>query len=278
MNISFFAKKHFYHKADGHLMRGSSIIRAEQIAEYLGAKINPIEGYENDICIYVKPSVKIFTAEFMKDLFRGKRNYLDIIDGYNWISYLSSINRDIPVIVCSQHDQEYLSSILDNEIVFIPQHSCNFERERKETREVKTIGIIGARLGNKQIPKDLEKRLNDIGLKLVVYSSFKRRSDIIKFYKSIDLQVIWRPWKKELSNPLKIVNAISFGVPTVALDELAFKELGGYYISVTNIEELISKIQMLKSNPELYRFYAEKGIVKSEEYHISNIAEIYKRL
>src|SRR3990167_7107951 len=39
----------------GHVMRVSSMIRGDQIAEYLGAKVNPTEGYENDICIYIKP-------------------------------------------------------------------------------------------------------------------------------------------------------------------------------------------------------------------------------
>lgn len=35
----------------GHLMRVSSIIRGEQIADYLGAKKNPESGYENDTTI-----------------------------------------------------------------------------------------------------------------------------------------------------------------------------------------------------------------------------------
>ena len=33
---------------------GSGIIRGEQVAHKLGAKLNPTSGYEDDVCIYVK--------------------------------------------------------------------------------------------------------------------------------------------------------------------------------------------------------------------------------
>ena len=43
--ISIFAKKSFRHP-DGHQMRVTSIIRGWQVAEHLGAKLNPTEGYD----------------------------------------------------------------------------------------------------------------------------------------------------------------------------------------------------------------------------------------
>ena len=70
MDISFFAKPPFLNVSPnvpyvfdgkpikrGHLLRVSSLIRGNQMAEYLGGKLNPTEGYENDVCIYVKPHV-----------------------------------------------------------------------------------------------------------------------------------------------------------------------------------------------------------------------------
>jgi hypothetical protein len=276
-DLTFFAKRRFFHVSDGHLMRGSSIIRADQIVEATGAKLNPTDGYDNDVCIYVKPSTKSL-GDANHHLFTGGHPYLDVIDGYQWIEYLFHENPTLPVIACSLWDYETLTRKLKNKVVFIPQQNCNFERFRRDRKEVTTVGMIGCRLGNKYVPEDLEKRLNDVGLKLHVYGEFKKREDVVNFYKNIDIQLVWRPWKKHLSNPLKIVNASSFGIPTVALKENAFKELDGYYLPVETIEELIEQVQALKSSPELYADYSKRCIEKSEEYHISNVVKMYQKL
>ena len=57
-DISFFAKPPQFRKRTScceypHLLRGSSLIRAWQMAEYMGAKLNPTSGYENDVLIYI---------------------------------------------------------------------------------------------------------------------------------------------------------------------------------------------------------------------------------
>ena len=56
MSISIFAKKTSRGRGN-RLQRVSSMIRGVQVAEQIGAKLNPEEGYENDVCIYVKPHV-----------------------------------------------------------------------------------------------------------------------------------------------------------------------------------------------------------------------------
>ena len=61
----------------GHLMRVSSMIRGDQIADYIGAKLNPSSGFEDDVCIYVKPHVERPPFDF-----KGKKSYLDIVDGW----------------------------------------------------------------------------------------------------------------------------------------------------------------------------------------------------
>jgi hypothetical protein len=43
MGISFFTKK-----------GGSGEIRGKQVAEYIGARLNPETNFEKDLCIYVK--------------------------------------------------------------------------------------------------------------------------------------------------------------------------------------------------------------------------------
>ena len=111
MNLSIFAKNPFRHKRDGHLMRCSSIIRGEQIATFIGAKLNPSKGYENDVCIYVKPHIKP-GYEFV---FEGKP-YLDIIDGRALIETAKK-HRHLPVIACSKWSAKYLSRLVNNKII-----------------------------------------------------------------------------------------------------------------------------------------------------------------
>src|SRR3990167_10303093 len=114
-NISIFAKPSFLNvnpgqpfkertkPPRGHLMRVSSTIRGDQIADQIGAKLNPTEGYENDVNIYVKPMVQ--KGDDFK--FEGKP-YLDIIDGHN-LAMVAKRHPEVTMIVCSQADMEVMS-------------------------------------------------------------------------------------------------------------------------------------------------------------------------
>jgi len=276
-NLTFFAKKRFFSRGDRHLMRGSSIIRGVQIAQYLGAKLNPLEGYEDDVCIYVKPHTG---SLYRQQPPLAKNAYIDVVDGWNIVMYLQK-NPDIPVIACSRHDYELFSSKLKkSKVYFIPQQNCNFERFVSPQRgEIKTIGIIGSPSGTKkQFLKDFQEKIENLGLKLWVYTSFKKREDVLNFYKEIDLQLVWRPFKTRTRNPLKIVNSASFGVPTVALDEEAFGEVEGCYFPVKNEDEAVEQIKELMGSPQIYDECSKRCLAKGEEYHISKIAELYKKL
>lgn len=257
----------------GHLMRVSSMIRGDQIADQIGAKFNPTEGYENDTCIYVKPMVRK-GDDFV---FEGRKSYLDIVDGHN-LGQLLLEHPEVGVIVCSQADFDTMSSIIPNEMVVIPQHHCNYNRERRTRQGIKTVGVIGTTNAFPLLPRDLKPELRKRGIELLEYSRFFSRQDIIDFYKKIDIQIIWRPYKKLLSNPLKMVNAASFGIPTIALDEKAFKEMEGCYIPINSLEGFLSRLDELQADPILYSDYAQKCLEKAEEYHIENIGKLYKEL
>lgn len=256
----------------GHLMRVSSMIRGDQIADQIGAKLNPTEGYENDTCIYVKPMVRKgddFT-------FEGKP-YLDIIDGHN-LGQLLNKHPEVPAIVCSQIDMETMSGVISNKIIFIPQHHCNFNREKRTRTEVKTVGVIGTRGAFPMLPEELRKELEKRGMELIEFSRFFSRQDIIDFYMKIDVQMVWRPYKKLLSNPLKLVNGASFGIPTIALDERAFEEMKGCYIPVTTFKEFLVQLDRLRTTPDMYIYYSENCIDRAERYHIERVGEMYKEL
>jgi len=259
----------------GQLMRVSSMIRGDQIAEAIGARLNPPQGYENDVCIYVKPRVQK-GDDFN---FEGRKNYLDIIDGHN-LGQLALKHPEVDVIVCSQVDYETMSKVIPNKIILIPQHHCNFERQKRIRTKLTQVGVIGSRGAFPHLPDGLRKALAERGMELVEYSQFYTRQDIIDFYMSIDLQIVWRPYKKLLSNPLKIVNASSFGVPTIALDEPAFKEVEDCYVRIKSFDEFLVKLDKIRLNRNQYEFtgFFQRMIEKAEEYHIDNIAKLYKEL
>lgn len=276
MSVSFFFKTPYQAKRDHHLQRVSSIIRGIQIAEYIRGKVNPTDGYQEDVCIYVKPHVKSF-----EDFNFEGHPYLDIIDGWSLLT-LAQKHQEVTIITCSYHDFEYVSSQVTNRVLLIPQQHCNFERIHRIRKEVKIAGVIGTKEAFRFIPNSFYEEFNKRGMELVAYSDFRSRQDIINFYKGIDLQVVWRPYMKRanipLSNPLKIVNAASFGIPTLALDEPAFHEMNGCYVPIYNTKQFFMRLDRIRTNTAMYEEYSKKCLEMSEKYHISTIAKLYQAL
>ena len=290
-NISIFAKPAFLNVHPnqpfkyegkpphrGRLMRISSITRGEQIADYIGAKLNPTDGYQNDICIYVKPPYKP-GDDF---LFEGRKSYLDICDAPVLIEAVKK-HPEVTVISSSDLMFEVLTKTLPNKVINIPEHHCNFERLKRSRKEITTVGCISASTGLfKHIPKDLKEQLSKRGMEFIELPRMFTRQDVVNFYLSIDIQIIWRPYmdpsKNKLRNPLKIVNASSFGIPTIMYEEKSAEEMDGCYIPVHTLDEFLVELDKLRSNPKLYEQYAKRCIEKSEEYHIDNIAKLYRNL
>lgn len=258
----------------GHLLRVSSMIRADQIADQIGAKLNPTDGYQDDVCIYVKPHIPKGVMEFK---FEGKKSYVDVIDGWGLLPLLTKYP-EVTAIACSQQDYEILSKNIPNQVVLIPQHHCNFDREKRTRVGVKTVGVIGTEGAFPLLPKQLEEELEKRGIKLLTYSKFFTRQDIIDFYKQIDIQIVWRPYRMRLSNPLKIVNASSFGIPTIAFEESVFKEVEGCYIPVRDLEGFLNWLDKLRTDHILYSIYSDTCLQKAESYHIENVGKLYKEL
>jgi len=252
---------------------GSGKIRGEQIAKHLGAKLNPEKGFENDVCIYVK---------CVPPLPHPKRTYIDVIEdsmGLRWVRD----KKDVGIIASSVSIQNYMVEKTGRkDIVLIPQHHCNFKRELRTRKEVTTAGIIGNKQAF-QYPLDkLEKKLDKIGMKLktLIKPEFKDRQEVVDFYKQIDIQLIWRPdIDHVVKNPLKLVNAMSFGIPTVSYPEKNFMmELEDYFIKAGIIESMIGWVKTLKHYKSVYNNYVRLGLRIAEEYHIDNIAKLYKKL
>jgi hypothetical protein len=273
--ISFFAldsyigKSYSKHGPDS-VRRLSSRIRGEEVANYLGAKYNPTEGYENDVCIHVKPKI-------LDEVPDG--HWLDLLDGTYLIHSLRQRPK-IKVITASQCSYEYQKSHYPNEVVLIPSHHINIDRLKRTRKEIKVAGYIGVPSpAIYQRFDDIATRLKEIGIDFVTEYLFKTKQDALDFYNKIDIFVFgdWDSFDHPHRIPTKIINAASFGIPSVAFPIQANKEFEGYYMQARNMDETVEGVNRLK-NEYFYNEMVSKIIPMSEKYHISNVAELYKKL
>lgn len=256
-------------------------VRGEQIADYFGGKKNPIDGYEDDTCVYVK---------VLPPDNPPKRTFLDIDDADRAVEYAKK-HPEIGLIVNSQNSYNYLSKLLNrSDIHRIPHAHCNYERWIRPDRPVKTVGIIGSKTTFQYCLDEIKFRLKamdlDLSYEYDYWNTYKSTEDkpgrekVCDFYKTIDLQICWRPKMHAtyLKNPNKLVNAASFGIPTIAYPEEGFKEWTGFYVPNDNIYDLLSYCYIYKTEPDSYRNLSDMVASKAEEYHITKIAELYKQL
>lgn len=269
--ISLFAKPPFEMK---HLQRVSSIVRGEQVAAFMGnARLNPPSGYKDDVCIYVKPHIKT-NNEYQFE----KNSWIDINDGWELVEVLKRYP-EVGVIAYSDLAVEALAKELTNKIALIPHHHVNFERTHRNRTEIKKVGITGSGEAFKYIPDEIKEGLKKRGIKLEYFSSFYPRMSVARFHESMDIHMHWRPFlRRKLSCPLKIVNAASFGVPTIALNEPSFKEVEDCYVGVKTAETWLLVLDQLIADPKLYQTIADLCLVTAEKYHIENIANLYEEL
>jgi hypothetical protein len=273
--ISIFAK-HTYYLDDPDnpgklfLRRLTSRIRGEEIAKYLGAKLNPTKGYEDDICIYVKS----YGLDRMKD-----GDYIDLLDDLFATERIKTKPK-IKVIAMSTPHLEYLRGILKNEVIYIPHHHVNFDNVQRRRKKIINCGYVGSGSGYEiRVNKKLKEKLAEIGLHFMPLYHYSNREDIINYYKQIDIQIIGSFNHLDIPyyHQTKIVNAMSFGIPTIASRRLGYRDVEGYYIPVNNIQELLAAAQNLK-DPIQYNKWPKKIIAQSDKYHISEIAKLYQQL
>jgi len=277
--ISIFAKPPYLGNvypeyAEGLSMhRLSSRIRGWEIAEHAGFKLNPTEGFENDTRIWVKPAG------------------LSVVQDGDWVDYLdrprSSVRRclkwrpKINLIAASEASYDDLKSKLPNKVLLIPSHHINFDREKRTRKGVTTCGYVGGFSPlAKEIYEEIATELKKIGIDFVTLFDFKERQDAIDLYKSIDILVVGS-WKLKEPGPYKIptklINAASFGIPSVAYPMLGYKEIEGYYTRANNMEELVEGVTKLKDE-SYYNAWSEKVSKMAEKYHISEITKRYLEL
>jgi hypothetical protein len=277
-NISIFAKQGYLGNFYPNIVKGNTILRlsgetrGKQVADYIGAKFNPIEGFENDLCI----SVKGYRLNDLKD-----GDYVDFSD-MSFEKLAPLLRKEINVIAHSQYAYNYLKQRLPNKMVCIPQQHINWENAGR----MKNKAIIGGYIGrpsniSNQIQSEVKQALKGIGVDFKVCFKWETREDAINFYKSIDFLVIGGygllPDDLWQITPNKMINAASFGVPSLSFMRVGYQEWEGNYTQFKTMDDLITEVEKLKD--EVYYNYLSKIIKeKAKAYHISKIGELYKGL
>jgi hypothetical protein len=271
--ISIFASPSYlgnrYHEftSEDNLHRVSSKVRGEEISEYIGANLN---SKRSDINIFVKP----YSLNEVKD-----GDWVDFLDGGKYYDLLLK-RPGVNIIASSQRSFEWLKDNLKNKIVLIPSHHLNFQRLHRKRKSRISGGYIGSPspIATK-IYDEVRLRFADIGMGFHTCFNYKVRDDAVNLFLKTDIFVI-ADFSKDYNPhkiPTKIINAASFGIPTIAFPLEGYKELEGYYIKANNLDEVMVEAEKLK-NIDYYKGWSRSVLRMAEGYHISKIAELYKKL
>lgn len=270
--ISIYARPMYWDKGytnEKYLHRLTTRVRGEEITEYLGGKFNILRK-RSDVCIFVKPRHLRSTKD---------GDYVDILDEVALIPLLKERPK-IKVIAMSDIHFNYLKKELPNQVVLIPHHHINFE---KQTR-TKNKKIVGGMIGSpSKVAYDLVKAIRSKlkGIEFTTCFNAKTREEMVEYYKSIDFLVIFNLNSKDRTlfyrHPTKIINAASFGIPSLAQTELGYKEVEGLYIPVETVEDIVREAKKLQDE-DYYNQWSEKLLKEAEKYHISKIAKLYQNL
>jgi len=259
----------------------SEFTRGHQIADALGCRVNqPITDVDETV-VYVK----CWADESVRPE-RLTNYYMDLIDD----SHMMGVFKRFPnakVIALTDIQKNFLEDNVKNDIVVIPEHHCNFKQETRHRTLVQRVGYVGSRQCFDLDFDWMAGVLDAVGLEfrcLVCEDEGVTREDVCDFYKSIDIQIAFRGEQAAVRppiyrNPLKIFNAGSFRVPTIAYPELSYRLCAGsYFLEASHPDSLVNKCYLLANDSNLYEFYASRAYEWSKQFDIAKIARKYAAL
>jgi len=260
-------------------------VKTKQIAEYLGAGFNS-NCSKDDICICLQSIPPAILKNSVADI------YLDIGDCIETgrSAYKLYGNRVIYILNDEHAKEEFLSNMCDGEaraIVIRHQH-CNFDNIIRPDREVKLVGYVGSSIGLDYNPNLIRAVLQNQGMEFaclfIDFPAQASRIDVCNFIQALDIQICMRQFIRMICNDfnvpiLKIVNAGSFRIPTVAYPEKSFlSEANGAFIPAEDVVDLVANCMMLRECSEQYNLTADRALELSKDYDISVVAKQYADL
>lgn len=264
----------------------SGITRGAQIAARIeGAVCNPRYSVNPDQAfIFIKVVPPTHIAGHVKAV------YIDAVDNYGVLAW-AKFMPDVKMIAVSELSADFMASFMDNEIIVIKEHHCNFEgTTRPVDRPIKTIGYCG-NLDNFHFDIDeVSKALTSAGFDIAWCTDVESlsREDICKFYEKLDIQIAYRSIDRKLKvchqmpcmkNPLKLANAGSFKIPTVCFPEPTYvDEFRDMFISIIDIKGMVDACIRLRDDKHLYEDLSNKVYERAQYYDIERILPLYKEL
>lgn len=226
-----------------------------------------------DVLIYVKYPDTIENME--KRNRKGILQIVDLIDNFKFDELDKRKDLIDGLIASSISHKIFLESKYELPVVTIPHHHCNFSGKRIKIKKSDNImiGYIGDKTHYKKV-KFLEKYFNN------VYKDVKYKN-LEKSYLSIDIGYAFRKDKMKIkyNSSLKLLNYMSYGIPSVLNFEYGYSEIGNHgehCLFVNTKKELIESLKYLISNYDLRKKMADESYKKAKDFHISKIAEKYK--
>lgn len=250
-------------------------IRGDQISNFLGIRClldNEISLEDVKAIVYIK-----YLPEEERLFERQKQGIIqifDIIDNFEF-KKLSKPLKYIDIIIANSISHKIiLENKFSHRVEILPHHHCNFRNERiliKNSKDL-VIGYIGDKTHYKKI-KFLEKHFEN-------FKSYRSFDNLVEKYKSIDVGTAWRndKLKVKYNSNLKLINYMSFGIPSVVNYENGFSEIGshGYNcLFAIDKEDLILNIKYLIENYDLRKKISDCAFETSKSFHISIVANKY---
>ena len=267
----------------------SSNIRGKQIVDALvkdgvDAVFNSEEpASKGDKLVFVKCAPNEDSYEVTKacDVFIDIVDSHGTIDGIKRSEHLKNAN----IIAIGDLAYNYLSNELrSHKIIKIPEHHCNFENAvRDSSKKVDTVGFCGYPYNLHIDVGLLERMLGAVGYRVLLLTDMQNvtREAICDFYKQIDIQICYRrdvgACVPQLKNPLKVINAASFGVPTVTYLEPSYVECKDIIVLADDIYGMAKGIISFTDDSK-YNEMSEKCIEFARDYHIDKIVSKYKEI
>lgn len=257
----------------------SGEIRGRQMAKAVGGVVDAKEIYSDDVLIFIKgfPPDKLIE--------HAKHVYIDVDDGWGLIDILRR-RLDVTPIAASRVGQKYLQEQLGrDDVLMIPPHHCNFERDARTTDMLKVAGFIGYGENLHLNVDELRSALSCKNIQLVIKTDFSNRKDVCSFYKTIDIQISFRKPDSvinpapQLRDVTKLINAGSFGIPIVATPEPTYvDEFDMCFLPAESIEKIAEHCGNLKSDGWLYHTMSMRALQRAEQYHIDTVSPMFKEL
>ncbi len=260
----------------------SSRIRGEQLAKATGGVCNKLSIEYGSTIVLIKmwPTNPEALGKF-------KNIYADMVDSDGCLEEISKYPH-VNIIAISALAKQYLECRVTNRVILIPEHHCNFENFIRTRKIVRVVGYVGSKASLDLDVILLARKLKQIDLEFKVLfcdDITVTREDVVNFYKTIDIQICFRlprilkNMPPEMKNPLKIYNAGSFKIPTVAYPELNYvKECDASFRVAYNLNDLVSKCKELKTEKWLYDKMVDRSYEIAKNHHIDKIVPLYKEL